>query len=267
MTVPRLLYISLVSLLFVGTSFQHANAFCSFRGPHYFSIGPEIYFMQRIKKGGSSQDGVLYGGYASYERIRRSALYWGVDGRYAYGLLKGYNADEECLKSYKMDSQVEGRFGYTFKKGPRRCLWLTPFFGAGYFNGTNRFVEPSPIVYKMRVKFPYILIGFLSKVDVNACFSAGLNFKAKYSVGARGKITGDSDPDVDNAKFYIEDKFMYEVELPFTYSGCCRGKNLGISVVPFYNFRHYGGHENYPFNFIDTKFHLYGARLLLQYAF
>lgn len=261
------LFLFLLSLFLIGSHVHVAHAFCSFRGPHRFSVGPEIYFMQRTKEGGSKQHGFLFGGYACYDRIRRSALYWAAEGRYAYGLLKGHNAESDPLKSYKMDSQIEGRFGYTLNKGPSRCLWLTPYFGSGYFNGTNRFVDPSPIEYKMRVQFPYIAFGFLSKIDFRKCWSVGLDFKVKYPVGARSKITGDDDPEVDHAKFYIEDKFMYEVDLPLTYRWCWGCRTMAASFVPFYNYRHYGGHENYPFDFIDTKFQIYGVRFLLRYSF
>lgn len=266
MMFPRLLT-CLFSLLFIGSHFDSAHAIFSFRGPHRFSAGPEIYFMQRSTKAGSKQHGFLFGGYASYDRIRRSALYWGVEGRYAYGLLKGHTSDSAPLKSHKMDSQIEGRLGYTLVKGPNRCLWVTPYLGGGYFNGTNSFVNPSPMEYKMRVYFPYIALGFLSKIEIGRRFSVGLDFKAKYSVGARSKITGDDDPDVDHAKFYVEDEFMYELDLPFTSNWCWCGKNFAVSFVPFYNFRHYGGHENYPFDFIDTKYQIYGLRFLLRCSF
>lgn len=257
---------ALFFLCFALASFE-ANALLSFRGPHRLAAGPEFYFMQRNKEGGSKQHGFLFGGRVSYDRIRRSALYWGLDGVYTVGRLYGHNADHRELHSRKRDSSIEGRFGYTLKKNWGCLYWLTPFLGGGYFEGTNRFIYPSPREYLVTNKIPYIALGFLSRVDFWSCFGMGLDFKAKYSVGANSHITQDPDPLVDNARFIIEDKLSYDVELPLYFSWRWWEKKSELRFVPFYQFRHYGAHENYPFDFYDTRFHLYGARIMLSCFF
>lgn len=243
------------------------DAHALFRGPHGVAIGPEIYFMHRNKDGGSKQRGFMYGSRLSYDRIRRSALYWGGEAQWACGTLSGHNADHDELHSRKQDSEIEGRIGYTWKKKLKVNFWVTPFAGGGYFEGINKFVSPSPLHYKITNTFPYLLAGFLWRVDIKPCFSLGLNFKAKYSVGARSKITDDPDPDVNNERLIIEDKFSYNVDLPFYFDFCCGRQKMEISFVPFYHFRHYGAHENFPYDFIDTKFHMYGARLMFRCLF
>lgn len=254
-------------LIFNLFTFSFSFGFFSFRGPHYLSIGPELYFMHRTKEGGSKQQGVLTGGRISYDRFRRSALYWGLEGMYASGTLNGRNSINQILLSRKRDSEIEGRFGYTIKRRGDNDLWFIPFFGAGYFEGTNRFITPSPMEYKIIVRFPYLVSGFYSRIDLNNLLAFGLNFKTKYSVGAKGKIFEDSESDIENSRFYIEDKFFYEVDVPIIFKKTYLNKKYELSFVPFYRFRHYGGHENYPYDFIDTKFHMYGARLLVNFIF
>ncbi len=264
--VPLKKYILLI-LLTLCPFFGDLYGIFSFRGPHRVAVGPEIFFMQRNKKGGSKQRGFLYGGRFTYDRIRRSALYWGADAMYAVGKLDGHNSDSRILHSRKRDSEIEGRLGYTLKKNWGCDYYLIPFFGAGYFQGTNRFVDNSPMLYKITTNFPYITLGFLSRIDFCNSLGCGVNFKTKYSVGARGKITDDPDPLIDKSRFIVEDKFSYELDLPLYYNNCCFGKKVELAFVPFYRFRHYGGHENCPFDFIDTRFHIYGARLMFGIYF
>lgn len=249
---------------FVGGS---AHAFLSFRGPHNVGLGPEIYFVQRKKGGGSNMRGFLYGGRLNYDRIRRSALYWGGHVQAAYGTLHGHNSGHDQLKSRKYDSEIEGRFGYTWKKICKTTFWMTPYLGVGRFEGTNRFVSPSPLEYKITNTLPYLATGFLWRVKIKPFFSLGLNFKAKYSVDARSIITDDPDPEVNNSRMYIDDRFSYDLDLPFYFTTCCSGKKIETSVVPFYRYRHYGHHENHPFDFIDTRFHMYGFRVICSVFF
>lgn len=264
-----------MSIVILQCAFSGASAFCSFRGPHIVGLGPEIYFMQRKKEGGSHQSGNLYGVQLKYDRIRRSAIYWGGNAQWAAGTLTGHTALGGELKSHKRDSEIEGRIGYTWKRKLGCNFWLTPFIGGGYFEGTNRFIYPSPSEYKLRGNIPYLLGGFLSRFDIKPCFSIGLNFKAKYSVGARNYVIDDARNsvgdgrrvEIEKERLIIEDKFFYNVELPLFFDFCCYGKRAEISLVPFYNFRHYGAHDNFPHNFIEARFHMYGARLVLSAIF
>ena len=256
----KCLYLIVALLLLLPSS---GAALFQFRGPHRIEGGFEWYYMHRNRQGGSVQEGYLFGGRFLYDRIRRSALYWAVEGYCAEGRLNGRKSGMS-IKSNKRDSEIEGRTGYTWKMW--RCLWLTPFIGGGFFEGTNHFVSPSPIEYKIRNRFPYVDIGFLGRYDVTCLWSIGLNFKAKFMVGARAKII--DDPNFSNPTLIIEDKQCFDVDLPITYRFCSpsdRGSQM--SITPFYRFRRYGAHENYPFDYIDTRFQIGGLRVMFAYLF
>jgi hypothetical protein len=257
----------LIFILVFQCAFTGAYAFLSFQGPHGVGIGPEIYFMQRKKDGGSNQRGFMYGARFNYDRIRKSSLYWGAEAQWATGTLCGHNTDHVELKSRKRDSEIEGRLGYTWKRKLGCNFWITPFLGGGYFEGTNRFVKPTPLEYKITNFLPYLVSGFLWRIDVKPCFSIGLNLKVKYSVGAHSHISDDPDPEVNNERLVIEDKFSYNVDVPFYFDFSCGGKKMEVTFSPFYHFRHYGAHENHPYDFIDTRFHMYGARLMFSCLF
>lgn len=259
--------IFIAAIIFLQCLCSNASAFLSFRGPHYVGLGPEVYFMQRKKEGGSTQRGFLFGARAKYERIRRSALYWGTDLQWAAGTLCGHNASHSEVRSFKRDAEIEGRFGYTWKRKLGCNFWITPFIGSGYFEGANRFIHPSPKEYMVCNTAPYLLGGFLARFDIKRYFSVGVNFKAKYTVGVRSCVTDDLASNVKKEHLIGEDKFSYNLDVPLYFDFSCGGRQLEISFVPFYNFRHYGTHENFPHDFIDTRFHMYGARLIFSCLF
>lgn len=258
---------ALVLIIILQCIVCDAYASTTIRGPHRVGVGPEIYFMQRKKDGGSSQRGFMFGARAQYDRIRPNSIYWGAEGQWAVGTLCGHNADHDQLRSRKRDSEIEGRLGYTWRKKFGCNFWLTPFAGWGYFEGTNKFIHPSPLEYKITNTFSYLLTGFLWRVDIKPFFSLGLNFKAKYSTGAKSHISDDPNPEINNVCLIIEDKFSYNLDVPLYFDFCCGRRKFEITFVPFYHFRHYGAHENHPFDFIDTRFHMYGARLMFNYIF
>lgn len=254
------------------------------------TLGPEVFHAKRIRKGGSEQSGYLYGGYGSYERIRRNAIYWGVDGYYAQGTLNGHNGEDK-LKSRIKEYEIEARLGYTWNpKCLCRKLWLTPLVSWGYFEEKNQFINPSPVEVDFKTRFHFAGIGFLSRYCVTERWSVGVNFFAKHMFGARCLVTdhsgfggpvGDDDDDDeefdelledledgDTEDLVVEDKFLYQLELPITYKLCCgRYPPLELSVVPFFRYRHYGGHQNYPHDFIDTRFRIFGTRFLISASF
>lgn len=82
---------------------------------------------------------------------------------------------------------------------------------------------------------------------------------------AKCAVTGD--PDVDDFNLLIEDDWNYRIELPMIYRFCPCFGGFEAQVTPFYEFRHYGGRENFPFDFIDTKLMIWGFNLLLSYRF
>lgn len=255
----------LLLLLCCMPFFGHATDFLCIRGPHSFSIGPEAYYMVRAREGGSRQYGGLYGGRFCYERLRRSAVYWGVEGYWAKGRLKGHDGLDRVIKSTKTDMEIEGRLGYSLKW--RWCIPIsfTPFFCGGYFRENNKFIDPSPLECTISEYFPYAGMGFLSRFYATDKFSVGLNFKTKYMLGAKCRV-GD-DPFNDDINLIIEDKFIYDLDVPLTYSFCACGQALETSFVPFFRYRQYGRHEDYPFDYLGTRYQIYGARLMVTIIF
>jgi len=236
------------------------------------SLGPECYRFCREREGGTSQAGYMWGGRLEFERIKRSSIYVGVSALYAKGELNGHSTHavtgvESRLKSHVTDEDIEGRLGFTFQTCTQKIFSFTPFVGGGYFRESHRYVHPSPLTIHYRNSFPYVSAGFLSTIDLSSCWDIGLNFKTRYIVDGQNKITDDPDPEVDDVTIAIGNKFQYRVELPISYYFCYCSSTWEASFVPFYEFRHYGGHPNYPFDFLETKIQLYGARLTLAYCF
>lgn len=231
---------------------------------HQLFAGPEIYYVKRTKEGGVEQHGVVYGIRTGYERIKRYKLYVGIDLLYAKGSLKGKILDAH-LKSDFTDINFEERLGYTFaaKCGCRPSF--TPFIGYGRIWENNDYVHPSPAHFHFHNDFTYIPVGFLSRFFVMPALSIGLNFKARFILDGKNKVSHDSQ--FDNTFQSYDEKIQYRVELPFCYQMCFRGHEVGIDLVPFYEYRRYGKRVNFPFDFLDTKFTYYGATLKFAYLF
>lgn len=232
---------------------------------HLFYVGPEAYYMRRVKEGGTKQHGVLGGVRAGYDRIKRYGLYWGIEGYYATGTLRGKSATNAKLVSRVQDSEIEGRIGYTFNRKTGFSAFFTPFGGYGYFCQRNNFRHPSPIHLHFRDHFQYAVAGFLSSLFINPCLSVGANFKVKFMIDGKSQIG--NDPKFENSTLLMNNKEQYSLDLPINYAVCFQEHIFDLSFVPFFQYRHYGGRENYPFDFIDTKFWVYGGRLLLYSSF
>lgn len=226
--------------------------------PHQFYIGPEAYYLLRSKEGGTKQQGYAVGLRASYDRIKRYGYYWGIEGFYAAGRLTGKSGRGVHLKSLMRDASVEGRIGYTFQQKCGHQFSFTPYIGYGYFWETNKFTHPSNLRIKARNTFDYIALGFLSNMKVCPQLSAGINFKTRFMFDAKCRIT--SDPEFDDMDQNIGNKNQYRVELPLTYQ-FCESELFDVALVPFYEFRHYGEHINFPFDFLETKFNIVGVNL------
>ncbi len=246
------------------------SLFASLRADYYENqedqifVGPEIYHVERTKKAGAKQDGYLYGVRLGYERIKKDKIYVGVDFLYAEGSMKG-KLGEEKIKSILTDINIEERIGYTLASN---CGWkpsFTPYIGVGKFWEKNEYKHPSPFRFHFYNSFLYIPIGFLSHLDFTDNFRMGINFKARYILDSHHTITHDSEFGKIHQKY--EEKVQYRVELPMTYFTCFSQKKVSVSLVPFYEYRHYGYRINFPFDFIETKFNLYGANLKLLYLF
>ena len=227
-------------------------------------LGPEIYYVQREKEGGAEQSGTLYGVRAGYDHIHRYKVYWGIDALWAQGELNG-KTQEHRSRSIMTDINVEARLGYTFQSKCWHCASITPYTGLGYFWENNDFIHPSPLPIHFSNRFSYIPLGFLSQIFITHDWSLGLNFKMRYLI--EGSVKASNDPDHDDSYQNYDERIQYRIELPVTTFHCWRSHSLGISFVPFYEYRSYGYRVNYPFDFLETKFNLYGATLKFLYLF
>jgi hypothetical protein len=234
---------------------------CPSVNAHQLYIGPEFYYIQRSRKGGTRQSGGLYAGKIGYDYIKRYRFYVGAEALYGQGTLEGHSGAGNKLKSFFTDMYAEGRVGYTLQQKEGYRFSLTPFIGGGYAEEKNNFIKPSPLTVHFRTYFTYAVGGFLSQMSWNRCFDIGVNFKVKYMIDARSKVS--HDPEVENVKMLVKNEMHYRIELPLTYH---YGECFWLSLVPFYEYRHYGNQPNYPFDFLETRLKLYGATLKLMYC-
>jgi hypothetical protein len=227
-------------------------------------IGPEIYYMKRIKEGGAEQTGPLYGARIGYDYVRRYYFYWGLDALWATGTLDGH-VRKEKLKSQFTDANVEARLGYTFQSKYWRCASFTPYTGVGYFWENNEYQHPSPLKIHFKNRFSYIPVGFLSQIFLMPNLSIGVNLKVR--IIWEGEQHVKRDPEYDKLTQHYEEKLQYRVELPIATFFSWKQHSLGISLVPFYEYRRYGHRANFPFDFLETTLKLYGATLKILYLF
>lgn len=229
------------------------------------SFGPESYYIKRIKAGGTWQSGVLGGGYGGYERIKPNAFYFGAFGMIANGRISGYSAHGDRLISNFTDEEVEVRLGYNIKDRSRYTSIFTPFIGLGYLEQINSYLAPSPLLLQFNDIIKYFSFGFLTDIKISKRFSLGLNIILKWVLDGKCEVT--HDPDEDDNQLIMENEMQYVLELPITYQLSRHKRVFTLSATPFFQFRHYGGRENYPYDFIDTRFRVYGLRVLCNYWF
>lgn len=227
-----------------------------------FYIGPEVYHVARSKEGGANQDGNMIGVRAGYDRLKRYGWYIGGDALYAYGKLNGHTGQDLKIRSHLTDISLEGRAGFTFQQKSCWKLALTPYVGGGYYIEKNHFVNPSPFHLHFKTYYPYAVGGFLFRMFPREQFEIGLNVKVRFPVDPRCRVTNDEDNEPVNQN--IKERLQYRVDLPITYRICCEGP-FAVVVSPFYEYRHFGGHAGFPFNYIKTQFKIWGAALLLEY--
>lgn len=236
-----------------------------FPRPQAISIGPEIYHIRRVREGGSKQSGCMYGVRLSYNMIKRYKVYWGAEFLWAKGDLCGKTGGGIKLKSKFTDENLEGRIGYTFQCKNAYQPFLTPFVGYGYFLETNNYVKPSPMLIHFQNRYKYFVGGFLSGFSPAPEWIVGFNFKAMPMWQAKCKVT--NDPVYQTSKMLIKDEINYRYEMPIIYLLCFCRQQFDLRLVPFYETRHYGRRENFPFDFLDTKLRIWGADFQISYRF
>jgi len=249
------------TLALMSSWFVSAQASC----PYSIYVGAESYHFTRIREGGTKQSGVINGTRLGLDRIKPHGWYVGVDYLYASGKIKGKAVADILLDSEVTDRIFEARIGFTLQQYAPKRPFITPFMGWGSFREVNAFTPPSPFSYKFTDTLNYAVVGFLSGVNITALISMGLDFKVKFMLDGKSKVT--HDPMYEGVTLIMEKETFCRLDIPLTYDPCNALLGVDMQLVPFYEFRHFGGREGFPFNFKDTKFYLYGARLSLLYRF
>jgi len=228
-------------------------------------VGPEVYHIQRVREGGTGQNGSLTGVKISIERIMRHGAYFGIDYLYAEGGLIGSNATGRPLLSELTDEIVEMRCGFTLQQNDCRRSFITPFAGWGHFREVNAFSLPSPIPCKFTDTFDYVVVGFLSGVNITRLLSIGINFKLRFMQNGTSEVS--DDPIFDRVTLQMQEEIHARLDIPLLLFPRYPRRSLGCLFSPFFEYRHFGGREGFPFNFRYTKFYLHGARFALIYRF
>lgn len=234
-------------------------------GGNQINLGPEIYRIKRMRAGGAAQLGRMDGARVELQRNSEHCFHLGAEALYATGTLVGQTGGGNPLRSELTDAIFEGRIGYIIKQcTPKFSSW-TPFIGYGYFYQENDFRPPTAIPWTFTNTFQYFSFGFLSRSNISPLLSVNFNFKIKYMLNGRSKIT--DDPGMPDITLTMNNKTQYRVELPLAYNlSNCNG-HFYTTVSPFYEYRHFGGRDGVPFNFTDTKFQLLGVFSSCSYRF
>ena len=241
------------------------DACCQNTCGQIFTIAPEVYHLERTRKGGTEQSGTLVGARFNYDHIKRYQFYWGLQGFYGSGELRGKNGSRDRIHSRLTDAMAEADLGYTLASKVYPYYSLTPFVGGGYFWETNQFHHPTPLKIKLTTRFWYGAFGFLSRMAFFNDWMIGLN--ARFKALWQTKCTISHDPENDSIKQQVGDRVHYRIELPISYCKPLYCGLIRIGVMPFYESRVYGGRENYPFDFFETKYRIYGIDLQFIYEY
>lgn len=226
-----------------------------------FFLGPSWCYVKRTKRGGTEQNGNMGGITFGYDRLKRYGWYVGVGALYAEGTLKGVSGAEKKLKSHMTDTLLEGRFGYTFQQKHCWKISFTPFIGGGYYVEKNHFSLPRELPIHYKKYFPYAASGFLLKLYPWQDWELGSTFTTRFPIEPKCRVS--HDPDNEATTQNINERFQYRIDLSIVYRFC--GGPWAVGAIPFYEYRQYGGHPNFPFDFIKTKFSLWGITFVFKY--
>lgn len=227
-------------------------------------IGPEIFFYHRGRASGTFQQGRMDGIRVRAERFCPCGLYVGADYFRAYGEIYGENSRKLTIFSKIHDEIYEGRVGFCFQP-LHPGIWFVPFVGMGHFAEINDAFPPTPLCLCTIDQFSYFLAGFHSWIYSAHCFSIGFRFESMWMQNAKSKIT--EDPWYEDVTLSIQNVPYVRLELPLRYQPAKCHSYFTWQLTPFYEYRHFGEKEGYPFDYIDTKFHLIGGNVSIIFIF
>lgn len=229
-------------------------------GVHEVGIGPEWYYIRRIRCSGSHIEGNLGGGVVEYDRFRRTSLYWGLFNELMFGDLNGRSGSGVHVHADAKDWRIEGRLGWTFHICCYSNPFLTLYTGYGHFEERLAFELGCNNLYTSEIFFNYIPLGFYVRCYFTCAFWISLRAQVMWPFNPKNRIT--NDPVNGDATLLVGPHFQSVIELPLEWR--CR---YGVRVVPFYYSRKYDGRENFPGNFIETRAHIGGCRLEVTTSF
>ncbi|MCH9610413.1 MAG: hypothetical protein S4CHLAM81_12840 [Chlamydiales bacterium] len=230
--------------------------------PNILDVGPEVYYLRRQRAGGTKQTARMDGIFVDYDRLHRYSWYFGGSYSYAQGRLKGHSGSQSDILSTLTDKLWELRFGYNFQRRGESGYFVAPYGGYGRFDEVNDFHPPTPLLFKFHNSFNFVSVGFLSGVNLSPLFSMWINFKMKFMLNGETKVT--DDPVMGDSTLLMNNEVLARIEVPLIFSPPSVRMGLEFVMEPFYEFRHYGGREGFPFDYIDTKYNLYGANFALR---
>ncbi len=230
--------------------------------PNIVDIGPDVFYIRRMRAGGTKQTARMDGISIDYDRLRRYSWYLGGTFSYAQGRLKGHSGAQREILSTLTDKSWEGRFGYNFQRRGSKGYFIAPYGGYGYFNEVNDFHPPTTNTFKFKDTFNFVSAGFLSGMNLSSLVTMWIDFKMKFMRNGTSKVT--NDPIMGDSTLLMNNEVFARIEVPLIFSPSCVRMNLEFVVDPFYEYRHFGGREGFPFDYIDTKYTLYGASFALR---
>jgi hypothetical protein len=222
-------------------------------------VGLDWKHIKRTNSFKTKQHGQMMGVRYGYERWKRYGWYVGAEGYWGRGTLNGHSGSGISLSSKFIQECYEGRFGYTFQKKEGWQFSLTPFVGGGWLKEKNNFTSPSPIHAHFKTQYCFGSFGTILSCYPTCNLQWRLNLEARYPLSPKCFISHDRE--MDPSKQRIDERMQYIVEMPIVWRLSC----IALGATPFYHSVVYGGHPNYPFNYIKTRFEYWGCFLNLQY--
>lgn len=254
------MYLRLLLLLCLSTPLSASWISSLASGDHEIYAGPDAFHLYRKRDGGSYQKGELYGGRVGYQRYRPNGFFWRLQTGYATGTITGKSSGGSTLKSDFIERYSEGDVGYSVCMPYLNSLTVTPYAGYAHASMRNQFKQPSPLLVQFRDKVDLASAGLLIRYHQSCRLDLGIDYKVQWTLKGTNRVS--NDPVFDDQKISIGEKTHYSLEAPIRLFDCCR--RWAVSIAPFYRHRHLGEHEDYPFDFIDTRFHHYGARVSIS---
>ncbi len=159
---------------------------------------------------------------------------------------------------------IEGRLGYTFRCPGDREILCALFGGWSLFEGTNKFLAPSPKQVKFNDKVWSLLMGGLLHIPIRN--NVSLELRARVLRMVQGECEVTDDPLREDVTQQMGNETQTLLDLPLAYHFEGGGLRFSIEAIPFYRHWHFGGRLNLP-RFFTTHYRHVGSQLLVTCSF